>query len=73
MTFMSTTYRRMSIMLTACFVMMMLAVPAFAQTGGLGEVARTEATGAVADAVLVAGVIIGFAVLYKIIRKVTGS
>jgi hypothetical protein len=45
---------------------------AYAQAD-LGQVAQQKATGAVGDAVLVAGVIIGFAVLYKIIRKVTGS
>lgn len=59
--------------LVAAVVSMVYSTAAFAQGADLGSVAQNKATGAVADAVLVAGVIIGFAVLYKIIRKVTGS
>lgn len=60
-------------LMAALVVSMVLSPAAFAQAAGLGAVAQEKANAAVGDAILVAGIIIGFAVLYKIIRKVTGS
>jgi len=61
---------RVFVALNVLALSLVMAVPAFAQ--GLGAEAQTAATSGVGDAVLVAGIIIAFAVGYKLVRKVTG-
>jgi hypothetical protein len=67
------TLTRANLVLMGLFVALMtvlFAVPGFTQ--GLGSEAQSAATDGVTKAALVAGVVIGFAILYKLIRKVTG-
>lgn len=68
-------YRRGAMLVMSAFVMLMLAVPAFASSdvaGDLGAAALSGANSAIGKATLVAAVLIGFAIAYKAIRKVTG-
>ncbi len=60
---------RLFVVLNVVALSLVLAVPAFAD---LGTQAASAATGGVTDAVVVAGIIVAFAVGYRLIRKVTG-
>lgn len=63
--------RNLQVLAISAFLMVAVAVPAFAQSGLAGE-AQSAATTAIAGAAVVAGIVVGFAILYKLIRKVTG-
>lgn len=71
---MEAVFRGVAALCVSCSVLVLMAVPAFAQDAAseLGAAAVASARAAIGQATLVVAVIIGFAMAYYVIRKVTG-